>query len=199
MKGWFDSPIESLKAAYNEAVQKWQAALQSLDFEYEQFMQHRDYALSDDELAPRWNDLNGKIDLLQTTIQGVKDAIDTIADFFAGIGEAVGLSGGRTMQGLGALPALPWAWVAVITAGTATVWALVNSVHTFNVDAINRQISEQNVIRAQRGEAPLPFVDLDPPGGGFMAGLSSTAKWAVIGLLGIMAFKAYSDNQRWLT
>lgn len=199
MRGWFDSPIESLKSAYNTAVQKWQAALSALDSEYEQFMQHRDYALTDDELAPRWHDLNGKIDLMQSTIQGVQDAVASIVEFFQGVGETVGLSGRNTLQGLGALPALPWALIATIGAGTAAVWTLANSVHTFNVDAINRQIAEQNVIRVERGEAPLPFIDLSPPGGGFMAGLSGTTKWMVIGVLGIMAFKALNDSQRRLT
>lgn len=210
--GWLDSPIESFKAAYNGAIAKWQDALASLDSAYAEFQANRDYALSDDELGPRWSELDGKISFLQSTIQGVSNAKDAIVNFISSFGEPgvdntildsrdylaqSGLSGRKNMGGMGFLPAIPWSFVALITAGVAAVWTIVNQLRSFNVDVLNRKIAEQNILNSQTGKPLIPFIDLGPPeGGGVLSGLSDTTKWAVIGLLGMLAFKAFNEHKR---
>jgi hypothetical protein len=196
MDGWFDSPIESFKAAYNDGVTKWREALAAFDIAYAEFMDNQAYAQTDDALSGKWGDLSGKVSLLQSTIEGVESAIASIVNFFGGIGQTMGLSGRQTMQGLGVLPAIPWALVALVTAGIAGVWALTNEMRGFNIDVANSKIAEENIRRSQNNEPPLPFIDLGGPSGGLFAGVSSTAKWVAIGVLGYLALNMVEKRRQ---
>ncbi|HJW55868.1 MAG TPA: hypothetical protein VJ577_11390 [Burkholderiaceae bacterium] len=198
LQGWFDSPIESFRNAYNEAADNWRNAMAMLDAAYNEFQANREYALSDDELAGQYGDLDSRVSLLQSTIQGVESAISTITNFFSSVGQAIGLSGSQTIQGLGVLPAIPWALVTLITAGIAGVWAVINSLREFNTTVANKKIAEQNIINSQNGAPLIPYLDLGPPGGpggGLLSGVSGTVKWAAIGLLGFMLLSMYKERR----
>lgn len=198
MNGWFDSPIESFKQMYQDAVDNWTAALQALDAAHTEFVANYDYAQGDPDLFGQWSSIDNKVGILQGTIDTVKSAMTSVGNFFGGVGSAVGLTPQAAMNGLGFLPAVPWALVGVIAASSAGVWVIVNEMRGFNVDVTNKRIAEQNILRAQQGLELLPYV---PSGGGGLFagafdGLSSTAKWIALGIAGYVALQLVQSRKR---
>lgn len=198
MKGWLDSPIESFKETYRQLIDKWQAAMDALDAAYGEFRGNYDYAQQDAELASKWAELDGKVSLLETTVQGASDAIDGMKNFFSSVGSSIGLSGREmTMKGMGILPAVPWALVGIVTAGIAGIWLVINALRAFNIDVTNRKIAEQNIINSQEGKPSIPYLDLsDSSVGGVFSALPDTAKWAAIGVIGFLLIRAFDHGNR---
>jgi hypothetical protein len=191
MNGWLDSPIESFKAAYASAVAKWNAALSDLDAAYTEFLTHEAEVQDDPEMSARYDDLSGKVNLLQSTIQNVSGAITSVQDFFKSIGSAVGMSGA---PGLGLIPAIPWALVGLVTAGIAGVYVVVNALRGFNLDATNKGIAKTNLQLASEGKPMIPYVT--GSGSGLFDGLSETAKYVAYGLAAWIAYQLIKDSNR---
>lgn len=199
LKGWFDSPIDTFRQRYEEGVANWQAALAELDVAYAAFVANQAYAAQDPQLAARWNELDGKVSFLQGTIETVAGAMQSVQDFFAGVANTIGFSSGSTMQGLGFVwPAVPWALVGLVATGAAAVWAVVNQLRGFNVDIANRQIADQNILNAQNGQPPIPYIDLGPPGGGaggVFSDISSLVKWGIGGAVVLMLMRQFENTR----
>lgn len=212
MHGWFDDPIGSFKQQYNDAVAKWQDALAALDAAYAEFQANHDYAQDDPDLSARYDDLSSKVDALRTTMTTVQGAIGDARGFIAAIGSAVTggemadeastnvdpmgnvINGYRGLAGLGVLPAIPWAVVALVTASVAGVWVVINQVRGFNLDVANKKIAAQNILNAQEGKPLIPLLSTDGgAAGGFWSGMPETARWAAIGL-GIYMLFTYLDK-----
>lgn len=199
MNGWFDSPIESFKQMYQDAVDKWNAALEALDAAHTEFVANYEYASGDPDLFGQWSSIDNKVGILQGTIDTVKSAMSSVGSFFSSVGSAVGLTPQATMNGLGFLPAVPWALVGVIAASSAGVWAIVNEIRGFNVDVTNKRIAEQNLLRAEQGLEPLPYVTSAGSGGlfaGAFDGLSSTAKWIALGIGAYVVLQMVQSRKR---
>lgn len=196
MAGWFDSPIESFKAAVNDALAQWSGALADLDTAYAEFNVNRDFAHEDADLSPRWNDLDGKVAVVEGTIQSVGNAITSIQDFFKSIGSAVGSAVG--LSGMGLLPVVPWALVGLVTAGVAAIYVLVNALRQFNVDVTNKRIAEKNIELVSQGLDPLPYMGAAEAGtgGGLFAGLPETAKWIAYAAIAYFAYELLKGNRR---
>ncbi len=193
MNGWLDSPIESFKAAYNEAIEKWTDALSAFDAAYSEFVENEQYVHTSDDtrLVSQYDDAAGRVGLIQSTIQGVRDAMSSIGSFIGGVGSAIGLSGVQTARGMGfILPAIPWALVATITAGVAALYTVTNYMLSSNTAVANAKIAEQNILNSQQGLPLIPFIELQTAqSGGIFSGLSDTAKWLTYGILGYFALK----------
>jgi hypothetical protein len=194
MDGWFDSPVESFKASWNDAIGQWQAALAALDAAYSEFLANQEFASEDTDLSPRWLDLADKVAMLQATVDGVGGAIASARNFFTGIGNAVGLSGKRS--GLGLLPVIPWALVGLVSAAVAGVYVVVNSLRQFNIDVTNKKIAEQNILNSQQGKPLIPLISVSDSSGGVFSGVSDTAKWITYGVIGYMLLKFLEGNSR---
>lgn len=199
MKGWLDSPIDTFRQRYEEGVANWQAALAQLDAAYAEFTANQAFAAQDPQLAARWADLDGKVSFLQGTIETVAGAMQSVQDFFGGVADTLGFSSGSTMQGMGfVLPAVPWALVGLVTAGAAAVWGVVNQLRGFNVDIANRQIAQQNILNAQNGQPPIPYIDLGPPGGGaggVLSDIGSLVKWGIGGAIALMLIRQFENSR----
>lgn len=199
MKGWLDSPIDTFRQRYEEGVANWQAALAQLDAAYVEFNANQAFAAQDPQLAARWADLDGKVSFLQGTIETVAGAMQSVQDFFSGVADTLGFSSGSTMQGMGfVIPAVPWALVGLVTAGATAVWAVVNQLRGFNVDIANRQIAQQNIVNAQNGQPPIPYIDLGPPGGGaggVLSDIGSLVKWGIGGAVILMLIRQFENTR----
>lgn len=186
MDGWFDSPIESAKQAYSDAVGQWQSMLTALDAAVADFNSITDVAAADPTLSEQWATANNHLTLFQDTINGVKSAIDTIVGWFGSFTDAVGLSG-YGPQRMGALPVL--AWIAIITAGVAAGYALIDELRQVYIAATNAKIAQQNIVNAQQGKPPIPYITLGASSSGLFSGLSDTAKWVSLGVLGFLVLQ----------
>lgn len=195
LSGWFDSPIEEFKLRYSDVQQRWNSALVALDQERVTFYANENFARSDPELMPAFETLEGKLNFMQSTISGVQSAFSSVVDFFSGIGNVLGI-GNNSLSGLGVIPAIPWATVALITTGIAGVWALARELRSFNVDVTNKQIALANIARAEQGLDPLPYVNEISSGGGFFEGVNETAKYLVIGALIVFVLPKLLDNRK---
>lgn len=192
LQGWFDSPIETAKAKYQQYIADWNNALQQLDTERYNFYSNPS-AADDPDLSERYHSLDNKLSLLQSTIDGTNNAVSSVMDFIRGVGASVGLSGIQTVNGLGLAPIAVAGWVALILAGTAAVWALINELRAFNVDVTNKQIAQENIRRSQSGQSPLPLIDTRSTGP--LAGISDTAKWISVGVIGYFLLKLISNER----
>lgn len=193
MDGWFDSPIESAKQAYNDAVGKWQSMLADLDAAVANFNSVQDLVADDPVLQDRWNTANGHLQLFQDTINSVKSAITTIVGWFNSAGQAVSSAVG--LSGMGALPVI--AWIGIVTAGVAAGTALIYELRGVYTDTINAQIAQQNIVNSQQNKPLIPFLDMGSPGGGgLLSGVSDTAKWITIGVLGYLAYEAFKETRK---
>lgn len=188
LAGWFDSPIETFKAKYNEVIAKWNDALAALDAERTDFYANQDFAQSDPDLGPQWSALDGKLSMLQSTIDNVSGAATSIVNFLRSVTDGLGITSAG-VSGLGILPAIPWALVGLVAAGSAAVWALAHEVRLFNLDATNKRLAIENIARSQQGLPPLDLVADSSSSGGIFAGLSDVAKWATYAAIAFALLK----------
>lgn len=200
MRGWFDSPIESAKQLYRDAVAKWQDMLSQLDSVVQDFLSVEADAMSDPELSEQWATANGHLSLFQDTLNGARNALTTIEGWFSSAASAVGMAGMAGVSGMGVIQLPVIGWIAIVTGATAAGWALIRELRQVYVAVVNKRIAEQNIINSQNGQPLVPYVDPATSGGGIgdfigLPELSSTAKWAVIGLIGWWLYSTAKDHR----
>lgn len=178
--------VDDFKAKYDAAVAEYSAAADALGNAEAELWNVAPQANKSAEDAAAWQDEMNRIIAMQTTIETVNSSIRSIADFFADAGSFLGLSGFRAKNLGFALPAVPWATLAVITGGAAAIWVVIDGVIAF-VNVMRRKaIDEANLERANQNLPPLPYPpDLRPGAGGGLTDIfgntAAILKWLTIG------------------
>ncbi len=80
--------VDAAKAAYNDALAKWQDVMSNLDMAVSNFNSVQADAQSDPVLADKWNTANGHLQALQGTLSTVQGTIGTIEDWFSSSAQA---------------------------------------------------------------------------------------------------------------
>lgn len=172
----------NFKQKFSDAVAQLDNASAALDqaennlyaVQYQASLDPNDYA--------EWQDNFAKVNAAISTRDAARGAVATASGWIGNIKSAFGLSG------LGLLPEIPYATVAIITGGAAAIWAVVQAANAF-VDKMNLKAwNDENIRRSQNGQIPLPDstrpVPLSSPS--IFAGVTDLSKIIVFGAIAVL-------------
>lgn len=145
------------------------------------------YASGDDSAISQYQDAVNRVNSTQSARDSALAAAQQARDFISATAPSVGLSG------LGLLPAIPWAFVAAIVAGTAAIYAAANFANTFFNQWQIRRWNDANIAQQQAGGEPLqgqPLLADTSLGitsgfagiGSIFSGMGDLTKWIVLGI-----------------
>src|SRR5574340_744724 len=172
--------IASFQQKFQDAVNALDAKVTELnDTEAALFAVQLQASLDSSDQA-EWQAQYNKVIAAQPTVQAAQNAVNEVSNWWNGIKSYfTGLAG---MAGLGLLPAIPWGTIALITAGTAAIAAVIASANSF-IDRMNRKAwNAENIRRSQEGLEPLPSPEPRATSSIF-ADVSQLGKVAIVGFI----------------
>lgn len=123
--------VDDFRARVDAAIADYQSAGARLAQSESYLYDVASIAQQDEHTAAEWQSNLEKVIAAQSTIEGVESAINSVRGFFNSIGEFFSLSGVKTRPLGFVFPAVPWALVGLITAGTAAMLVISDSVNSF--------------------------------------------------------------------
>src|SRR5574340_671305 len=168
--------IASFQQKFQDAVNALDSKVAELnDTEAALFAVQLQASLDQTDTA-EWQAQYDKVLAAQSTVQAAQNAVNEVSNWWNGIKSYFGMSG------LGLLPTIPWGTIALITAGTAAIAAIIASANAF-IDRMNiKAWNAENIRRSQEGLDPLPSPEPRSTPSIF-ADVSELGKVAIIGFV----------------
>lgn len=175
--------IAGFRQRFQDAVNALDAKVTELNDVEARLFNIRMQADLDEVDAAEWQTQYNKVLAAQSTVQAAQNAVNEVSNWWNGIKSYfTGLAGIKMngMSGLGLLPAIPWGTIALITAGTAAIAAVIYSANQF-IDRMNiKAWNDENIRRSQEGLEPLPKPETSS-GPSLFADISDLGKVAIVG------------------
>lgn len=166
--------IAGFRQRFQDAVNALDAKVTELNDVEARLFNVRMQADLDEADAAEWQTQYNKVLAAQSTVQAAQNAVNEVSNWWNGIKSYFGMSG------LGLLPAIPWGTIALITAGTAAIAAVIYSANQF-IDRMNiKAWNDENIRRSQEGLDPLPKPETSS-GPSLFADISDLGKVAIVG------------------
>lgn len=179
--------LGDIPTSYSDAVSQWQAAVASFNSAYTEFLNYKDAAANDPQLASAWNDLASRANFAQIGIRdiasrlgaattAVSNAVDTGGELVANAIESV--FGLPSLKGLGIAPLVVGVAIATIIGSTAYLASVAADLIKFNRVMSAARDSSAN---ADQTTALLRAAGL-PGSGGIFGGFSKNLALGVLGI-----------------
>jgi len=178
--GWADDIADDIATQFNEKLAAWQEGLFALDAESARLAAVAPFAALNSADAAEWQTQRDRIDFFSSTINAVSGAIQSIRGYVSDIGSSARLAG---LSGLGFLPAIPAAALAIITGGVVALGALIFSVKSFNDRMTAQHVTEINAGLIREGKPPLAY---PPQDADLFSNIGTVVQWGVIGAIALL-------------
>lgn len=186
--GWADDIAADIADQFNAKLAAWQEGLYTLDAESARLTEIAPFAALNSADAAEWQTQRDRIDFFSSTINAVGGAIQSIRGYVSDIGSSARLAG---LSGLGILPAIPAAALAIITGGVVALGALIFSVKSFNDRITSQHFTEINAGLVREGKPQLTY----PQQSDLFSNIGTVVQWGVIGAIALLVIRQIGQRR----